>query len=156
MESWHELWNIRVSENKTHGHLLLSWTDQQSVLLHQEARTLVAHQARCVGTIFDRKITQRIHIEAVKAKDFRTFVRVYSLLKSEQWNTNSKLTLHNALSKCMMTMFATQEIYDRHFTSEIAASLKQGSPHEWQLSKTHIDPKYRCDFQNSLRLCFYL
>jgi len=60
-----ELWNIKVNENKTRGHLLHSWTDQPSVVLHQEARTLVAYPIKYVGAIFDRKITQRIHIEAV-------------------------------------------------------------------------------------------
>jgi len=65
MESWHELWDIKVNENKKRGHLLLSWTDQHSVMLHQEVTTLVAHLIKYVGALFDRKITQRIHIEAV-------------------------------------------------------------------------------------------
>jgi len=65
MESWHELWNIKVNENKTRCHLLHSWTDQPSIALHQVARTLVAHLIKYVGAIFNRKITQRIHIEVV-------------------------------------------------------------------------------------------
>jgi hypothetical protein len=65
MESWHELWNIKVNENKTRGHLLLSWTDQHSVMSYQEATALVEHLLKYVGAIFDRKITQRIHIVAV-------------------------------------------------------------------------------------------
>jgi hypothetical protein len=48
-----------------------------------------------------------------------------------------------------MTMFANTGNLRQTFE-------QQGSPHEWQLSKTHIDPKERCGFQNSLRLCFYL
>jgi hypothetical protein len=31
-----------------------------------------------------------------------------------------------------------QEIYDRHLTLEIAAPLKQGSPHEWQLPRRSL------------------
>lgn len=65
MESWHALWNIKGNENTTRGHLHPSWTDQHSVMLHQEATTLIAHLIKYVGAIFDRKITQRIHIEAV-------------------------------------------------------------------------------------------
>jgi hypothetical protein len=30
-----------------------------------------------LGVIFDKKITWRLHIETIKAKDFRTFIRIY-------------------------------------------------------------------------------
>jgi hypothetical protein len=35
--------------------------------------------------------------ETIEAKAFRTFIRIYSLLKSERLSTNIKLTLHKAL-----------------------------------------------------------
>jgi hypothetical protein len=37
-----------------------------------------------------------------KAKAFRTFIRVYSLFKSEQLSANIKLTLHKALIRSVM------------------------------------------------------
>jgi hypothetical protein len=54
------------------------------------------------GVFFD-KVTWRLHIEIIKAKAFRTFIRVYSLLKSEQLSAYIKLTLHKALIRFVMT-----------------------------------------------------
>jgi hypothetical protein len=39
----------------------------------------------------------------IEAKAFRTFIRKYSLFKSEQLNTNIKLTLHKGLIRSTMT-----------------------------------------------------
>jgi hypothetical protein len=39
----------------------------------------------------------------IEGKAFRTFIRIYSLLKRERLNTNIKLTLHKALNKSIMT-----------------------------------------------------
>jgi hypothetical protein len=47
--------------------------------------------------MFDKMSTWRLHIDMIEAKIFRTFIRIYSLLKSERWRANIKLTLHNAL-----------------------------------------------------------
>jgi hypothetical protein len=50
--------------------------------------------AKYLIVIFDRRITWRIHIQTTEAKAFRTFLRVYPLIKSERLNVNIKLTLH--------------------------------------------------------------
>jgi hypothetical protein len=39
----------------------------------------------------------------IEAMAFRTFIRVYSLFKSERLSTNIKLTLHKALIRSVMT-----------------------------------------------------
>jgi hypothetical protein len=39
----------------------------------------------------------------VEAKVFRTFIRIYSLYKSERLSTNIKLALHKALIRIIMT-----------------------------------------------------
>jgi hypothetical protein len=52
-----------------------------------------------LGEIFDKKITWRLHIEMNKAKDFKTFIRIYPLFKSEQLIINIKFTLHKALNR---------------------------------------------------------
>jgi hypothetical protein len=39
----------------------------------------------------------------IKAKNFRTFIRIYSLFKSAQLSANIKLTLHKALIRSEMT-----------------------------------------------------
>jgi hypothetical protein len=38
--------------------------------------------------MFDRKVTWRLHIEMMEAKAFRTFIRVYSLFKSDRLSAN--------------------------------------------------------------------
>jgi hypothetical protein len=49
------------------------------------------------------KIVWRLHIKMVITKAYRTFMRLYSLFKSDRLNTNSKLTLHKALIRSIMT-----------------------------------------------------
>jgi hypothetical protein len=39
----------------------------------------------------------------IEAKAFRTFIRIYSLLKSERLSAKSKLTLHKALLRTVIT-----------------------------------------------------
>jgi hypothetical protein len=46
---------------------------------------------------------ETIYIETIEAKPFRTFIRLYSLFKSEQLSVNIKLTLHKALIRSVMT-----------------------------------------------------
>jgi hypothetical protein len=48
-------------------------------------------------------MTWRLHIERTVAKAFRTYLRTYSLFKSERLNTNIKLTLYKDLIKSVMT-----------------------------------------------------
>jgi hypothetical protein len=51
--------------------------------------------------IFDKKITWRLHIEMIEAKAFRTFIRIYSLFKSERLSAN--IILHKVLIRSVMT-----------------------------------------------------
>jgi hypothetical protein len=57
-----------------------------------------------LGVVLDRRITWRLHMEMIEAKAFRTFIRVYSLFKSERLSANAKLTLHTALIMLIMTL----------------------------------------------------
>jgi hypothetical protein len=45
----------------------------------------------------------RLYIEMIKAKAFRTFIRIYSLYISERLSANIKLTLQKALISSVMT-----------------------------------------------------
>jgi hypothetical protein len=56
-----------------------------------------------VGVVFDKKVTWRLHIEMMEAKALRTFIRIYSLFKSERLRANIKLTLDKALSRSVVT-----------------------------------------------------
>jgi hypothetical protein len=61
------------------------------------------NHVRYLGVIFDKRITWRLHIEMIEAKACRTFIGIYSLLKSERLSANIKLTLHKALIRSVMT-----------------------------------------------------
>jgi hypothetical protein len=61
------------------------------------------YHAKYLGVIFEKKMTWRLHIEMTDAKAFRTFIRIYSLLKSECLSANIKLNLHKALIRSVMT-----------------------------------------------------
>jgi hypothetical protein len=63
----------------------------------------LVHNVSNLGVTFDRWMTLRHHIERTVAKDFRTYVRTYSLFKSGCLSTNIKLTLYKALSRLVMT-----------------------------------------------------
>jgi hypothetical protein len=56
-----------------------------------------------LGVIFDKRITWRLHSEMIEAKAFRTFITIYSLLKSEPLSANLKLNLHKALIRTVIT-----------------------------------------------------
>jgi hypothetical protein len=44
-----------------------------------------------------------MHVEMIKAKAFRTFIRLYTLFTSERLSANIILTLHKALIRSVMT-----------------------------------------------------
>jgi hypothetical protein len=48
-------------------------------------------------------MTRRLHIEKTAAKDLCTYLRAYSLFKSEHLSTNIKLTLYKALIRSVMS-----------------------------------------------------
>jgi hypothetical protein len=61
------------------------------------------NHAKCLGVIFNKGITWRLHIEMTEAKAFRTFIGIYSQLKNECLSSSIKLTLHKALIRSVMT-----------------------------------------------------
>jgi len=54
-------------------------------------------EVKYLCVISDSRVTWRQHIDSIDTKDLRTFIRIYSLLKSERLRAKSKLTLHKAL-----------------------------------------------------------
>jgi hypothetical protein len=68
-------------------------------------------------------MTWRHHFERAVAKALRTYVRTYSLFKSERLSTNIKLTLYIALSRSVMI-----HACPRRLTLEIAAPAEQNTP----------------------------
>jgi hypothetical protein len=104
METWCERWNIKINEDKTQGvYFSRSRRPPESYLTLNGTNIPFANSAKYLGVIFDKKVTLKLHREMVEAKAFRTFIRVYSLFKSELLSANIKLTLHKALIRSVMT-----------------------------------------------------
>jgi hypothetical protein len=53
--------------------------------------------------IFIKKFMWRLYTETITAKALRTFISIYILLKSERLSVGTKLTLHKALIRFMLT-----------------------------------------------------
>jgi hypothetical protein len=89
---WCECRNIKLNEDKT-----------QAIYFSHRLRPPEAHltlngqnipflnHAKYLGVIFNKEITWRLHIEMTEAKAFRTFIRVYSLFKSEHLSANPSI-----------------------------------------------------------------
>jgi hypothetical protein len=102
METWCERWNIKINEDKT-GDLLFSQSSTARVPSYTDGRKIpFVYSVKHLGVIFDKKVTWKFHKELIEAKAFRTFSRIYSLLKSERLSTNIKLTLHKALIRSII------------------------------------------------------
>jgi hypothetical protein len=104
METWCERWNIKINEDKTQG-IYFSHSRRPPVShLTLNGRNIpFVNSVKYLGVIFDRKVTWRLHTQMIEAQAFRTFIRVYSLFKSERLSANIKLTLHKALIRSVMT-----------------------------------------------------
>jgi hypothetical protein len=71
-----------------------------SLTLNGRIIHFVSH-VKYLSVIISKKITLRLHIEMIEA--FRTFIRIYSLFKSERLRTKIKLTFHKALIRSVKT-----------------------------------------------------
>jgi hypothetical protein len=103
IETWCEHWNIKFNQDKT-----------QAIYFSHRLRPPEAHltlngqnipfinYVGYLGVIIDRT-TWRLHIEMSEKKAFRTFTRIYSILKSERLSAIIKLTLYKALIGSIMT-----------------------------------------------------
>jgi hypothetical protein len=106
--------------------------------------------------IFGKRFTWKLHIEVIEVKAFRTFIRFYSLFKSERLSANIKLTLHLALIRLIMTYAcAAWEFAADTLIFEIAAPAKQGSPHHWKFPKVHTFPRFAHGVQPSVYILLY-
>jgi hypothetical protein len=104
MENWSERWNIKINEDKTQGiYFSRSRRPPGSHLTMNGRNFPLVNSVKYLGVIFDKRVTWRLHIEMIKAKAFRTFIRIYSLFKSELLSANIKLNLYKALNRCTMT-----------------------------------------------------
>jgi hypothetical protein len=104
MSAWCERWNIKINEEMTQAIYFPHQRRPPDSLLTLNGRNIpVVNNVKYLGVIFDKRLTWRLHIDTIEAKAFRTFIRLYSLFKSERLSVNIKLTLHIALIRSVMT-----------------------------------------------------
>jgi hypothetical protein len=78
----------------------------------------------------------------IEAKAFGTFIRIYSLFKSEHLSANIKLTLHKALIRSAVTYACTKwELVADTYLLKLQRQ-KEGSPHHWKFTKVHSCPRF--------------
>jgi hypothetical protein len=104
MAAWCKYWNIKINEDKTRA-IYFTRRNRQLVSL----TTLIGwyipfvNSLKYLGVLFDKKMIWRLHLQMIEAKAFRTFIRIYSLFKSERLSANIKLTPHKALIRSVVT-----------------------------------------------------
>jgi hypothetical protein len=104
MAAWCKSWNIKINEDKTRAiYFTLRNRPPDSLLTLNVQNIQFVNSVKYLCVIFDKRMTWRIHIEMIEAKDLKAFIRIYSLFKSERLSANIKLTLHKALIRSVMT-----------------------------------------------------
>jgi hypothetical protein len=113
MAAWCKCWNIKIkiNEDKTRAIYFTRRNRPPDSLLKLNGRNIpFVNSVKYLGVLFDKRMTWGLHIQMIEAKAFRTFIRIYSLFKSERLSANIKLTLHKALirSACLAWKFAAE------------------------------------------------
>jgi hypothetical protein len=70
--------------------------------LNGRAITFV-NDVKYLAVTFEKRMTWRIHIDLIITKALRTFLQIYSFLKSEKLSIKYKMTLYKALIRSKMT-----------------------------------------------------
>jgi hypothetical protein len=92
MTAWCERWNIKINEETTRTIYSTHRNRPPDSPLTLNGRNIpFVNSVKYLGIIFDKRMTWRLHIEMTEAKAFRTFIRLYTLFKSERLNTNIKI-----------------------------------------------------------------
>jgi hypothetical protein len=91
METCCERWNIKINEENTQAMYFSHRRRPPEPHLKLNGRNIAfVNSIKYLGVISDKKITLRLNIEIIESKTFRTFIRVYSLFKSERLSANIK------------------------------------------------------------------
>jgi hypothetical protein len=103
MLAWCERWNIKINEDKTRAIYFSHQRRPPDSFTLNGQNIPFENSVKYLGVIFDKRMTCRLHIETIEAKAFRTFIRLYSLFKSERLSPNIKLTFYEALIRSVIT-----------------------------------------------------
>jgi hypothetical protein len=84
-ETWYERWNIRINEDKAQTiYFSHKFTPPEAHLTLNGRNIPFVNHVKYLRTIFDKRIALRLHIEMTETKALRTFIRIYTLFKSER------------------------------------------------------------------------
>jgi len=98
MEAWCERWIIKINEAKSRDFYFSCRLRSVGAYLPLKGWNIpLVRDVKYLCVIFERGITWRSHIDSIVIKALRTFVRIFSLMKSETLSIKSKLTLFKAL-----------------------------------------------------------
>jgi hypothetical protein len=104
LEEWCEKWNIKINEDKIRAVYFSKRLRRVKSCLTLKGRAITfVNEVKYLGVTFDRRIAWKTHIDLVVTKALRTFVHIYSLLKSEKLSDKTKMTLYKALIRSKMT-----------------------------------------------------
>jgi hypothetical protein len=104
IETWCERLNIKINEDKTKAiYFSHRFRPPETHLTLNVPNIPFVDHVKYLRVIFCKRITRRLRLEMIETKAFRTFIRIYSLLKSEYLSANIKLTLHKAPSRTVIT-----------------------------------------------------
>jgi hypothetical protein len=103
--SWCERWNVKINEGKTEAIYFSRRLRVPEDMLQLNGWDIIpfVNNVTYLGITFDRRMTWRLHIERTLTKALRTYLRTYSLFKSERLSTNIKLKLYKAPIRSVMT-----------------------------------------------------
>jgi hypothetical protein len=97
-------WNIKIKDEETQAIYFSHQIRPPEITLTMNGRNIpFVIIVKYLGVICNKKITWRLNIETVTTKACRTFIRQYSLFRSQRLCTHFKLTLHKALIRSVMT-----------------------------------------------------
>jgi hypothetical protein len=75
---------LRKMREKLSRSTFLTKGDRLTLLTFNGRNIPFVNSVKYLGVIFNKRMTWRLHIEKIKAKDFRAFIRLLSQLKNER------------------------------------------------------------------------
>jgi hypothetical protein len=97
-------WNIKINKDRTQAIYFSHRLGAPKAHFTLNGWNIpLVNYVKYLGVIFNKRITWRLHLEVIEVKLFRTFITIYSLLKSEHLSAKIKLTLHKALIRTVVT-----------------------------------------------------
>jgi hypothetical protein len=89
MAAWCKRRNIKISEDETRAIYFAHRSRALYSLLTLNGQNIpFVNSIKYLAVIIDKRMTWRLHIEMIEPKAFITFIRIYSLYKSERFSAN--------------------------------------------------------------------